>query len=81
MLNDVLKLRDLAREFLDDRDLGIFFAIHFDGDSRKEVGDRLGLTGQRVSQIYNAALSTLEAHPDYPFRPLMEIEQWTTRRN
>ena len=81
VLDDVLKLRNLAREFLDDRDLGIFFAIHFDGDSRKEVGARFGLTGQRVSQIYNAALSTLEAHPDYPFRPLMEIEQLTTWRN
>ena len=29
MLQDVLDLRDLAREVLDDRDLGIFFAIHF----------------------------------------------------
>ena len=81
VLHDVHKLRDLAREVLGDRDLGIFFAIHFDGDSRREVGKRFGLTGQRVSQIYNAALNTLEAHPDYPFRPSIEIEQLTTRRN
>ena len=81
VLDDVLKLRNLAREILDDRDLGIFFAIHFDDDSRKEVGDRLSLTGQRVSQIYNSALSTLEAHPDYPFKPPMEVEKLATRRN
>ena len=81
VLDDALKLRNLAREVLDDRDLGIFFAIHFDGDSRKEVGDRFGLTRQRVGQIYDAALRTLEARPDYPFRPPIEIEQLATRRN
>ena len=81
VLQDVLKLRDLARELLNDRDQRIFFAIHFEGYSRKEVGDRLGLTGQRVSQIYNSALSTLETHPDYPFKPPMEVEKLATRRN
>ena len=32
-----LKLRDLARELLSDRDQEVFFAIHFIGYSRKEV--------------------------------------------
>ena len=36
-----------------------------------------GLTSQRVGQIYNSALRTLEAHPDYPFKPLIEVEQLT----
>ena len=74
---DVLKLRDLAREVLDDRDQRIFFAIHFEGYKRQDVGDRLGLTSQRVGQIYNSALCTLEAHPDYPFKPLIEVEPLT----
>ena len=77
VLEDVLKLRDLARELLDDRDRAIFFAIHFRGDSRKEVGDRLGLTSQRIGQIYSAALDRLEAHPDYP----KNFGQSETRRN
>ena len=45
-----------------------FFAIHFQHYSRTEVGDWLGLTSQRVGQIYNAALQQLETHPDYPFK-------------
>ena len=65
-LEYVLKLRDLTRELLDDREQEIFFAIHFDGYSRKEVGDRLGLTSQRIGQIYKAVLHRLETHPDYP---------------
>ena len=68
VLQDVLKLRDLAREFLDDRDREIFFAIHFLGHSRREVSARLGLTSQRIGQIYNAALRRLETHPDYPYK-------------
>ena len=36
VLEDALKLRDLAREDLNDRDQRIFFAIHFEGYSRKE---------------------------------------------
>ena len=68
-LEYVLKLRDLVRKVLDDREQDIFFAIHFDGYSRKEVGDRLGLTSQRIGQIYKAALSRLETHPDYPSHP------------
>ena len=68
-LEYVLKLRDLAREVLDDREQDIFFAIHFDGYSRKEVGDRLGLTSQRIGQIYKDVLRRLDTHPDYhPFK-------------
>ena len=77
VLEDVLELRDLAREILDNRDQAIFFEIHFRGDSRKEVGDRLGLTSQRIGQIYSAALDRLEAHPDYP----KNFGQSETRRN
>ena len=75
VLQDVLKLRDLAREALSDRDQKIFFEIHFRCYSRKEVGKRLGLTSQRIGQIYDASLRTLEAHPDYPFKPSTKIGQ------
>ena len=81
VLQDVLKLRNLARELLDDRDQKIFFAIHFDGYSRREVGDPLGLTSQRIGQIYSNALRRLETHPDYPFKPLLQVGQLATRRN
>ena len=77
VLHDALKLRNLAREVLDDRDLRIFFAIHFEDYSRKEVGDWFGLTSQRVGQIYSAALRSLEANPEYPFKPPIEIGQLT----
>ena len=69
VLQDALKLRDLAREALSGRDQQIFLEIHFRGCSRKEVGLRFGLTSQRTGQVYDAALRTLEAHPDYPFKP------------
>ena len=81
VLQDVLKVRDLAREILVDRDREIFFAIHCDGDSRKEVAIRLGLTSQRIGQIYRAALRSLEDHPDYPFKPTVQVGQMETRRN
>jgi len=68
LLQDVLKLRDLAREVLSERDREIFLAIHFDGYSRTEVGEQLGLTSQRIGQIYNGALRQLETHPGYPFK-------------
>ena len=67
VLQGVLKLRDLARELLDDRDQKNFFSIHFQHHSRTEVGGWLGLTSQRVGQIYKAALQQLATHPDYPF--------------
>ena len=77
VLHDVLRLRNLAREVLDDRDLRIFFAIHFGDYSRKEVGAWFGLTSQRVGQIYSTALRALEAHPEYPFKPPIEVGQLT----
>ena len=42
--------------------------IHFEGDSRAEIGERLGLTSQRIGQIYRAVLRSLENHPNYPFK-------------
>ena len=70
-----LKLLDLARQTLDGQEQEVFLAIHFEGCSRTEVGGLLGLTGQRIGQIYSAALHTLEAHSDYPFKPPIEIGQ------
>ncbi len=62
-----LELRDLARAILSDREREVFFAIHYDGFSRREVGKQLDITGQRVGQIYNAACRRLEAHMNYPY--------------
>ena len=69
VVGGALVVRDLARDLLDARAREIFLAIHFEGYSRKEVGERFDLTGQRIGQIYLDALRTLEAHPDYPFKP------------
>lgn len=77
----VLKLRDLAREALNDRDREIFLEVHFRGCSRREVGERLGLTSQRIGQIYSNSLRTLEDHPEYPFKPVARVERSATRRN
>ncbi len=68
LVQGVLNLRDLAREVLSDRDREVFFAIHFDGYTRTEVGKRLGLTSQRIGQIYNTAMQQLETHPKHPFK-------------
>ncbi len=81
VIEDALKLRDLAREILDGRAQEIFFAIHFCGYKRKEVADQLDLTSQRIGQIYSAALRSLEDHPDYPFKPTVQVGQVETRRN
>ena len=62
-----LELRDLARAILSDRERDVFFAIHYLGLSRREVGARLSLTGQRIGQIYKAACRRLEAHMNYPY--------------
>ena len=66
-LRRVLDLEELAREVLSDRDLQIFFAIHFQGYKRREVGERFGLTRQRVGQIYDASMRRLESDPRYPY--------------
>ena len=81
VMEDVLKLIDLAREILDGRAQEIFFAIHFCGYKRKEVADQLDLTSQRIGQIYSATLRSLEDHPDYPFKPTVQVGQVETRRN
>ena len=81
VIEGALKLRDLAREILDDRDREIFLAIHFCGYKRKEVANRLDLTSQRIGQIYSAALRSLEEHPDYPFKPTVQVGQMEARRN
>ena len=62
-----LELRDLARAILPDRERGVFFAIHYGGLSRREVGAGLGLTGQRIGQIFNSACRSLESHMNYPY--------------
>jgi len=49
----------LARELLDDRERQIFFEIHHLGSGRAEVGRKLGLTGQRVGQIYRKVAQQL----------------------
>ena len=79
-LEAALEFRDLIREVLDERDQEIFFEIHFEGCSRKEVGERLGLTSQRIGQIYNDAVRRLEAHPDYPFKQPERVIRLAERR-
>ena len=74
-IESALKVRDLARELLDPRDREVFFAIHFGESTRSEVAESLSLTSQRVGQIYKAALLTLEAHLDYPFKPPIPVRQ------
>jgi hypothetical protein len=32
------------------------------------LGEDLGLSGQRIGQIYDDALDRLESHPRYPYR-------------
>lgn len=67
-IQSALSLRDLAREILDDREKKIFLEIKFLQRSRRELGDELGLTAQRVGQLYQAASRRLEAHPRYPYK-------------
>lgn len=67
-LNNVVELRELARELLGERDQMIFLTIHTGSSTRRELGEELGLSGQRVGQIYDDALERLEAHPRYPYR-------------
>ena len=56
----------LARQVLDEREQGILFAI-LKGYSRKEVGGQLGLTSQRVGQIFLDAMNRLATNPNNPF--------------
>ena len=61
-----LAIVDLAREVLEDRERKIVFAI-IKGRTRKEVGEELGLTSQRVGQIFLDAMKRLETDPSNPF--------------
>jgi RNA polymerase sigma factor (sigma-70 family) len=65
----------LARELLNDRERRIFFEIHHLGINRAEVGRSLGLTGQRVGQIYRHVAEQLldAAHDDPTFRALSDF--------
>ena len=58
-MEDEGRLWQLAREHLDERELRIFYDIHYLGRTRGEVGRELGLTGQRVGQIYARILIRL----------------------
>lgn len=62
-----LVLRDLAREVLDERERNIVFAILFQGYSRREVGEELELTSQRVGQIFRDSMKRLATDPNNPF--------------
>ena len=67
-IQSALSLRDLAREILDSREMKIFLEIKFLQRSRRQLGDELGLTPQRVGQLYEQASRHLEAHPRYPYK-------------
>lgn len=67
-IQSALSLRDLAREILDGREMKIFLDIKFLQRSRRQIGDELGLTPQRVGQLYDQASRHLEAHPRYPYK-------------
>lgn len=56
----------LARQVLDEREQEIVFAI-LKGYSRKKVGEELGLTSQRVGQIFLDAMNRLATDPNNPF--------------
>lgn len=67
ILRSVLDLLELAREVLDTgRDLTIFLGIRFQERTRADLAEELGLSPQRVGQIYDKSCRTLEAHPRYP---------------
>lgn len=66
-VRSALDLRDLAREVLEGRDLDIYLQIRFLQRPRKIIGDEMGLTGQRVGQLYERACRRLENNPRYPY--------------
>jgi RNA polymerase sigma factor (sigma-70 family) len=72
-----LILMRLARELLDDRDRRIFFDVHYLDIPRAEVGRNLGLTGQRVGQIYRRAAERLleAARNDPTFRTISTLTE------
>lgn len=60
------QVRRLAHEILDERERRIYFDVQ-SGIARKEIGEALELTGQRVGQIFIAALKKLTSHSEYPY--------------
>jgi RNA polymerase sigma factor (sigma-70 family) len=72
-----LILMRLARELLDERDRRIFFDVHYLDVPRAEVGRNLGLTGQRVGQIYRRAAERLldAARNDPAFRTISTFSE------
>ena len=67
-IQSALGLLHLAREVLEGRQMEIFLEIKFSQRSRRELGDELGLTAQRVGQLFEQASRRLEAHPRYPYK-------------
>lgn len=60
-------LKGLARQLLDETSLDVYFAVHFEGYSRVEVGAVLQCSPQRAGQIYKAAVHRLRADSRYPY--------------
>ena len=68
------ELRRLARDLLTPRDEKIFVGLHFGLSTRKELGDELELTVQRVGQIYRDAQKSIWAHPRNPYQAIDDKE-------
>jgi RNA polymerase sigma factor (sigma-70 family) len=56
-----LVLLRLATEILSDRERTVFFGIHFDGLTRAELAEQVGLTPQGVGQMYVRVVKALYA--------------------
>jgi len=65
-----LVLLRLARERLTGRERRVFLGIHFDGVTRAELADEIGITPQGVGQLYLRVAKALYAaarhDPDFP---------------
>ena len=56
-----LVLLRLAKQILSDRERTVFFGIHFDGLTRAELAEQVGLTPQGVGQMYVRVVKALYA--------------------
>jgi len=56
-----LVLLRLAKEILSDRERTVFLAIHFDGLTRAELAEKVGLTPQGIGLMYVRVLKSLYA--------------------
>jgi RNA polymerase sigma factor (sigma-70 family) len=65
-----LVLLRLARERLTGRERRVFLGIHFDGVTRADLADEIGITAQGVGQLYVRVVKALYAaarhDPDFP---------------